>query len=136
MNFDFYSMIPGAIDVVEYKYEVDIDIPQSQKESFIDNSTREAMHAIIHQSVLNPGESVNPAVEFEKARNTAKEQLENMGMNIHSKFAELQIGNEECLNFVLDMEKDPKFKGWVNQPLINAFILETKSIIAENSKNK
>ncbi|MFA5722857.1 MAG: hypothetical protein WC979_01280 [Candidatus Pacearchaeota archaeon] len=130
---EFLMLLPNAIGTVRYNWESQESIPDSQKQAYVDGYTNEMMHALVQRSILNPGDVGDPTVEFMKAREAAKKLLEDSGMTTILKSLELQVGNKECLDYLFQIERNPKFKGWENQALINAYIIETKTLLKQNN---
>jgi len=134
MNNEFLMLLPNAIGTVEYKWKSLSSISQQQKEAFVDNYTCGLMHVLVRKAIYGNSD-IDVATDFMSARKKAKEMLEDSELSTIIKKTQLQIGNQECLDFVLKISDHPNFKGWVNEPLITAFIAETKSILKSQSNN-
>lgn len=129
MNSEFLMLLPDAIGTVEYFWESSSAMSKHDIDICVDNFTNEAMHALIQRAMYEPGYTPDIGAEFLKSREQARDQISKSGMTNVIKATDLQVGNKECLDFVLRLQNDPRFKGWVNAPLITAYIIETQSIL-------
>jgi len=131
MNEQFYGLMPGAIGSVAYRWKSKQKISQSETDAYIDNSAREAMYAHMNRRMYNPGEELPPIESvFMNARAEARTRLQNHSCNTIIKRETLQVGNKECLDLVLKLQRDPDFAGWVDTMFINLYILETKKLLS------
>jgi hypothetical protein len=130
----FLMLLPDSMGSVDYMWESKQATPQKQQEGFIDSYTSEAMHALVQQAIFNPGSTFDPSVEFMKARDAGRKLMEDSGFTTIEKSIEIQVGNKECLDYLIKLENSPEFKGWVNPSFIQAFKTETKFILSNNNK--
>jgi len=130
MNEEFYAMLPDAIGTVAYNWKAPKkQISQVEEQAFIDNYTRESMYVLLNQARYDNGEIVPPEVKFMNARAEARKLLDETGPDTIIKRETLQVGNKECLDLVLKLQKSPNFKGWVNPGLINLYIQTTQKLL-------
>lgn len=114
---EFYALIPGAMGIIYYYKAVDIASDPRQDQNFVDEMSREALYAFQPLSGLSPAEyTAMFQAEFLKSRQSSTEQLHKSKICRFSVY--IQVGNEECLREIEQLETDPDFKGWENEPFV------------------
>lgn len=133
MNLDFYTMIPGAIGVIEYYWDDSENVPDKLKNIYVDSSVGETLHAMVQKSMMDPSYQPDIQAEYMKARSDARTNFTKSRLDTKIKFVELQVGNKECLDYVLKLQSDPNFKGWFDENIIKAYITETQSLLKQDN---
>lgn len=136
-NEAFYAMMPNAIGYVQYKWKGKFKQMTNQEEQdFIDNYTREAMNVLMTKASYSYENIQHPYVAHFAARQDARRILDSMGPSIELRQTDLQVGNQECVTYVLKLQRDINFKGWTNPGLIQLFLKVSNELIKKSKESE
>ena len=123
MEFDIAK---GSIWEIYYYTFEKIEVPETDKQKFIDSHTRtnqfDAPHGL---SSSQYGEMF--ITHFLKTRNSAREMLDDNSKIRHRYMGLFQIGNKECIDDLSNIEKDQNFHSWENESIVNYFRTVSKN---------
>lgn len=111
----------GFIGEVLYYIEKNLPEPtQNEKERLRDSYIRSKFNALMNQAVRN-NDSFDPIAEFQKSWKEGSDQNTNQRILI-PKGIYHQVGQQESIQELLNLEKKPGFKGWQDPYIIDQLL--------------
>jgi hypothetical protein len=117
---DFYGLIPGTIGVLKYSgrttapseeliSEIQQDMASSMFSAYLSN----------YAMLQGGGQDVDPQTAFENARKKAKEEAERIATTPVTQEFHVQIGQEESIQKMIELEQSEAFIGWSDPNMAN-----------------
>lgn len=117
-----YEPIHGSIWQIVYYEKIEVEISPSQEQRLLDEYT------ITAGSTFNPPPGLSPneysqmfADHFLKSRKTAREFIEKDSVKLSRVQEPFQVGDQESLNYLSQIENSPLFHSWENPEIVNYF---------------
>jgi hypothetical protein len=112
----------GDVWEIFYYNSKRIEIPESEKQKFIDDQTRELGNTFNPPPGLSPADYSNLFLNhFLKTRNESRELLDKSTENRIRLGGYFQVGNKECLDDLRKIESNSNFQGWENPDIVSFF---------------
>lgn len=119
-NEDFYSLVPGAIGQVQFRTKT---APPSEeiKAEIQDQIASQAFSQYLATYQFTKGDPkvMDPQTAFIRARQQGARQAEGLSGNPVVSSVNVQIGQEESVRKLEQIEKLPGFMGWVDETMVN-----------------
>lgn len=117
-----YDLDRGSIWEVYYLTKSEIQIDTQTEQLLIDKQSRELSATFDPPSELSPAEySQLFMTHFMKSREKSREIINKGKEKLVRYKIFVQVGNQECLNDMTNIEAQPDFKEWENLPGIQFF---------------
>lgn len=108
----------GFIGEVLYYIEKNLPEPtQNEKERIRDSYIRSKFNALMNQAVRN-NDSFDPIAEFQKTWKEGSKQNTNQKILVTQGIYH-QVGQQESIQELLEIESKPHFKGWQDPYLVD-----------------
>lgn len=117
---DFYGLVPGTIGVLKYT-EAGAK-PSDELVSAIQQDMASSMFSayLSNYALLSGGgQDVDPQTAFENARKKAREEAERVARQPTIKEFHVQIGQEESIKKMIELEQSESFAGWTDPNMVN-----------------
>lgn len=118
MNIDFISLVPGAFGQLVYSINAYDKLPADEKQKFIDSHSRETMNAYMQNDILGNPNQIDPITAFNNARAGAEKTLREQSVAFYK--IDLQIGNDESMKHISEIELNPNFVSWEDPIFVKA----------------
>ncbi len=129
MTNDFEDF-PGAVWRISYYTVEDSNVPETEKQKFLDRHTNDLSATFQPPSGLSPAEYSSLYMNhFQKTRQTANDLIDKMSENRVRRIELFEIGNIECLREIEKIESSPEFGGWENPQMVHYFKNATKNYL-------
>lgn len=128
---DFYSLVPGTIGYLEYIYKANIPT-EDQIQIAANQISSNRFSSFLSNYAMLSGEAkmMTPQEAFERYRQEAKIEAENIAGQPSLLILYVQIGQAESVKKMEELEKDPRFVRWSDEMLVGLI----KSVLPEKSR--
>jgi len=117
---EFYGLVPGAIGVLMYT-----GCTTKPSEELVANIQQEMASSMFSAYLSNyamlkgSGQDVDPQTAFENARKRALEEAEKLASTPTVQEFHVQIGQEESIKKMLELEQSDQFVAWQDPNMAN-----------------
>ena len=117
----FYDMQDGAIGTILYNKNMLLGMPEEEKQAYVSRASNARMRQFLNNMTygMNGNGPTDPAAAYMKAREDSWGDLEDGMMGLEQRGIQIQIGQKESYDAILNMEKKEDFAGWVNPIFVN-----------------
>lgn len=123
MVLNFSNIESGNIGLVLYYIEEIIPMTDEQRQYIIDQDTKAALYALSQSATLNPNQGyVDIQAEIDKARKAGHKRAEDLRKRMVQISTHHQVGQHESINELIEIERKPNFRGWVDPESVNTLI--------------
>lgn len=122
MTMNNYELDKGSIWEVYYLTKSEIQLDSQTEQVLIDRQSRELTTMFDPPPGLSPAEySQMFMTHFMKSREKSREIINKGKEKLVRYKIFVQVGNQECLDDMINIESQPDFKEWENLPGIQFF---------------
>jgi len=121
LSYDNSSI--NSIGLVYYYIEVIMPMTDEQRQYIIDQDTKAALYAISQSHAINPSQGyVDIQSEIIKARTQGSKRANDIRKTLIQKSVYHQVGQQESIDELVEIERHKDFRGWLNPDLISHLI--------------
>ncbi len=119
--------VPESIGTINYKIRKEID--PNIENNMIDSQAKEMIHTFSPPSGLSPEEYSQLFLQhYSKSRNFSENLIKgNIAVTIES--LTVQVGNQECLDEIFNIQNSKNFIEWENQHFVDYFVFISKNLV-------
>lgn len=116
MQLSWQNLKNGQIGLIEYYVEVEMPMSSEQEQRIVDKDVGSALNALLRKTTLNPGVAADINIQdyYMKARMNARDRADQMRKVQKKEAVYHQVGQAESIQELIELEKKPNFRGWVN----------------------